>query len=44
MAKEFTQNVIGIEINEEYIIMSQINEKDESYILTQSKQINMPPR
>ena len=44
MAKEFTQNVIGIEINEEYIMLSQINEKDESYILTQSKQINMPPR
>ena len=44
MAKEFTQNVIGIEINEEYIILSQINEQNETHVLTKNKQINMPPR
>ncbi|MBH37613.1 hypothetical protein CL658_01095 [bacterium] len=44
MAKDFTQNVIGIEINEEYIFLSQINEQNKNYILTKHKQINMPPR
>ena len=44
MAKEFTQNVIGIEITEEYIYLSQINEENQSYKLTNYKKISMPPR
>ena len=44
MAKEFTQNVIGIEITEEYIYLSQINEENQTYKLTNYKKISMPPR
>ena len=44
MAKEFSKNVIGIEINEEFIYMSQIDEIEDTFTLTNCKQLNMPPR
>ena len=44
MAKEFSKNVIGIEINEEFIYMSQIDKIEDTYTLTNCKQLNMPPR